>query len=95
LSPFLGAGNGAVFKLVPVEFPDNTGAATGIVGAAGGLGDFFPPLLMGVLKDAFDSYALGFVGLLVFCAFCLGAVSGALREQAGGRGPAHRALDRA
>jgi NNP family nitrate/nitrite transporter-like MFS transporter len=60
-----------VFKLVPHEFPHATGAATGIVGAAGGLGGFFPPLVMGVVKDATDSYALGFVGLLVFCAVCL------------------------
>jgi NNP family nitrate/nitrite transporter-like MFS transporter len=71
LAAFLGAGNGAVFKLVPHEFPHATGAATGIVGAAGGLGGFFPPLVMGVVKDVTDSYALGFVGLLVFCAVCL------------------------
>ncbi|MGE5691433.1 MAG: nitrate/nitrite transporter [Pseudomonadota bacterium] len=71
LAAFLGAGNGAVFKLVPAEFPDNPGAATGIVGAAGGLGGFFPPLLMGVVKDVFDTYALGFVGLLAFTGACL------------------------
>jgi MFS transporter, NNP family, nitrate/nitrite transporter len=71
LAGFLGLANGAVFRLVPTEFPENTGAATGIVGAAGGLGGFFPPLVMGVVKDQFSSYALGFVGLLVFCAACL------------------------
>jgi NNP family nitrate/nitrite transporter-like MFS transporter len=71
LAAFLGAGNGAVFKLVPLEFPQATGAATGIVGAAGGLGGFFPPLVMGVVKDATDSYALGFLGLLVCCSACL------------------------
>jgi NNP family nitrate/nitrite transporter-like MFS transporter len=71
LAIVLGAGNGAVFKLVPHEFPDSTGAATGIVGAAGGLGGFFPPLVMGVVKDATDSYSLGFVGLLAFCIACL------------------------
>ena len=32
----LGFATGAVFKLVPVWFPDNVGAATGIVAAAGG-----------------------------------------------------------
>jgi NNP family nitrate/nitrite transporter-like MFS transporter len=71
LAAFLGAGNGAVFKLVPHEFPTATGAATGIVGAAGGLGGFFPPLVMGVVKDATDSYAIGFLGLVAFCAVCL------------------------
>ena len=39
---FLGIGSGAVFKLVPHEFPGNPGAATGIVGAVGGFGGLFP-----------------------------------------------------
>jgi NNP family nitrate/nitrite transporter-like MFS transporter len=67
----LGLGNGAVFKLVPQDFPTNTGAATGIVGAAGGLGGFFPPLIMGAVRDATDTYTWGFVGLLLFCILCL------------------------
>jgi NNP family nitrate/nitrite transporter-like MFS transporter len=66
LGAFLGAGNGAVFKLVPQEFPDNPGAAGGIVGAAGGLGGFFPPVFVGLVKDAEGTYTYGFVGLLVF-----------------------------
>jgi NNP family nitrate/nitrite transporter-like MFS transporter len=48
----LGLGNGAVFKLVPQYFPKETGTVTGLVGAFGGLGGFFPPLVLGVLKDA-------------------------------------------
>jgi NNP family nitrate/nitrite transporter-like MFS transporter len=79
LAGFLGAGSGAVFKLVPAEFPESAGAATGIVGAAGGLGGFFPPLLMGVVNDAFGSYTLGFVGLLVFTAGCLALAVSLLR----------------
>ncbi len=71
LACFLGAGNGAVFKLVPTEFPHDAGAASGIVGAAGGLGGFFPPLLMGVIKDATGTYTLGFVGLLAFTGISL------------------------
>ena len=42
----LGLGNGAVFKLVPQYFPNQTGTVTGLVGAMGGLGGFFPPLLL-------------------------------------------------
>ncbi|HXV57199.1 MAG TPA: MFS transporter [Gaiellaceae bacterium] len=80
LAAFLGAGNGAVFKLVPAEFPQNAGAATGIVGAAGGLGGFFPPLVMGLVNDAFGSYTLGFVGLLVFTAGCLALTVWLLRS---------------
>jgi MFS transporter, NNP family, nitrate/nitrite transporter len=71
MAVFLGLGNGAVFKAVPLDFPQSTGAATGIVGAAGGLGGFFPPVVMGIVKDHFDTYALGFVGLLLFTVVCL------------------------
>jgi MFS transporter, NNP family, nitrate/nitrite transporter len=67
---FLGVGSGAVFKLVPQEFPENPGAATGIVGAVGGIGGFFPPVVMGLIKGWTGSYALGFVGLLVFGVLC-------------------------
>ena len=52
----MGLGNGAVFKLVPQYFPAKTGTVTGLVGAMGGLGGFFPPLLLGVFRDR-----LGFV----------------------------------
>jgi NNP family nitrate/nitrite transporter-like MFS transporter len=71
LAGFLGVGNGAVFKLVAVEFPNDAGAAGGIVGAAGGLGGFFPPIVMGIVNDQSGSYTLGFVGLLAATACCL------------------------
>jgi len=47
----MGLGNGAVFKLVPEHFPKDTGTVTGLVGALGGLGGFFPPLLLGAFHD--------------------------------------------
>lgn len=71
---FLGLGNGAVFKLVPNEFPENPGAATGIVGAVGGFGGFFPPVVMGLVKGWTGSFALGFLGLVAFCIICLAVV---------------------
>jgi NNP family nitrate/nitrite transporter-like MFS transporter len=46
----LGLGNGAVFKLVPQYFPGRTGTVTGLVGATGGLGGFFPPLLLAFFR---------------------------------------------
>lgn len=61
-----GIGNGAVFKLVPQYFSKDTGIATGIVGAAGGLGGFFPPLFMGFFKDTFGTYSFGFILLSLF-----------------------------
>ena len=61
LAVFLGLGTGAVFKLVPQWFPDKVGAVTGVVGAAGGLGGFFPPIVMGTVKSATGAYTLGFI----------------------------------
>jgi MFS transporter, NNP family, nitrate/nitrite transporter len=67
----IGLGNGAVFKLVPQYFPKDTGTVTGLVGAMGGLGGFFPPLLLGVIKTQTGAYDLGFVLLTAFCVICL------------------------
>ncbi|HET8758540.1 MAG TPA: MFS transporter [Solirubrobacteraceae bacterium] len=67
----LGLGTGAVFKLVPVWYPENVGAVTGVVGAAGGLGGFFPPLVMGVVKSATGGYAIGFVLMALVAVACL------------------------
>ena len=71
VAAFIGLGNGAIFKLVPQYFAKDTGAVTGLVGAMGGLGGFFPPLLLGVIKTQTGSYALGFLLLTVFCLVCL------------------------
>jgi NNP family nitrate/nitrite transporter-like MFS transporter len=71
LAAAIGLGNGAVFKLVPEYFPGAVGSVTGLVGAAGGLGGFFPPLVLGVVKQWTGGYALGFVLLAVFALACL------------------------
>ena len=71
MAVFLGLGTGAVFKLVPQWFPDRVGAVTGVVGAAGGLGGFFPPLVMALVKSATGSYALGFILMAVVAAISL------------------------
>ena len=55
----LGMGNGAVFQLVPHRFPDRIGIVTGVVGAAGGLGGFVLPSLLGAIREVTGSYALG------------------------------------
>ena len=57
----MGLGNGAVFKLVPQYFPRETGTVTGLVGAMGGLGGFFPPLLLGFFRDRMGAVWPGFV----------------------------------
>ena len=65
----LGLGNGAVFKLVPEHFPRDTGTVTGLVGALGGLGGFFPPLLLGVFGDTLGVLWPGFVLLSAVAVF--------------------------
>lgn len=67
----LGLGNGAVFKLVPQYFAKETGTVTGLVGAFGGLGGFFPPIELGLVKDATGSYTVGFMLLSLFALGCL------------------------
>lgn len=66
-----GVGNGAVFKLVAQYFPKETGLISGLVGCAGGLGGFLPPIIMGAVKEQTGNYALGFVLLSTLAAFCL------------------------
>jgi NNP family nitrate/nitrite transporter-like MFS transporter len=61
----LGMGNGAVFQLVPQRFPERIGLVTGIVGAAGGLGGFFLPTVLGAVKDVTGHYTAGLVGVAV------------------------------
>src|SRR5262245_54354107 len=56
----LGMGNGAVFQLVPQRFPREIGVITGVVGAAGGVGGFFLPTILGGLRQLTGSYAYGF-----------------------------------
>ena len=55
----LGIGNGSVFQLVPQRYGRRVGVATGILGAAGGLGGFLLPTLVGSLKQATGTYASG------------------------------------
>ena len=70
----LGLGNGAVFKLVPQYFPKETGTVTGLVGAMGGLGGFFPPLLLGFFRDRLGVIWPGFV-LLAGMALLLAVIN--------------------
>ncbi|HYN71489.1 MAG TPA: nitrate/nitrite transporter [Nakamurella sp.] len=70
LAFFLGIGTGGVFAWVARSAPANrVGSVTGIVGAAGGLGGYFPPLVMGATYDAEgNDYT---TGLYLMSATCL------------------------
>ncbi|MGV0784996.1 nitrate/nitrite transporter [Mycolicibacterium sp. XJ766] len=66
LAIFLGIGTGGVFAWVARRSPaKEVGSVTGIVAAAGGLGGYFPPLVMGATYDAVDhDYSVGLVLLV-------------------------------
>jgi MFS transporter, NNP family, nitrate/nitrite transporter len=56
----MGFGNGVVFQLVAEWFPRDIGLASGVVGAAGAVGGFVVPILIGTMKGLSGSYELGF-----------------------------------
>lgn len=75
-----GLGNGSTFQLVPQRWRGKTGVMTGVIGAAGGIGGFYLPVIMGIAKETTNSYQMGFVtfGVLAAAAFVLVV---ALRQQ--------------
>ncbi len=70
LMGLLGMGNGSVFQLVPQRFPREIGVVTGIVGAAGGVGGFLLPNVLGTLKRTTASFAPGFAVLALMACLC-------------------------
>jgi NNP family nitrate/nitrite transporter-like MFS transporter len=83
----LGAGAGATFALVAERAPARmVGSVTGLVGAAGGLGGFVPPLLMGSLYARFSDYGLGLALLAGVAALAAVFTLTAVRRPAAARG---------
>jgi NNP family nitrate/nitrite transporter-like MFS transporter len=79
----LGAGSGAVFALVArLVAPERVGSVTGVVGAAGGLGGFFPPLVMGLIYGSLNDYTWGFVLLAITAALAGAFTATAVRRRA-------------
>jgi NNP family nitrate/nitrite transporter-like MFS transporter len=74
-----GAGNGAVFQLVPLRFPARVGMMTGLVGAAGGLGGFLLPFGLGTLRGSTGTFATGFAAVALVVA--IASVSSSRRER--------------
>jgi len=61
-----GIGNGAIFKLVPYYFSKQAGIVNGVVSAMGGLGGFFPPIVLSIVFNTTGHYAIGFMALSEF-----------------------------
>ena len=58
-------------KMAPQFFPRSMGAVTGLIGAMGGLGGFFPPLALGLIREETGSFFWGFGLLAIFAIACL------------------------
>ncbi|NLG46141.1 MFS transporter [Gordonia sp. (in: high G+C Gram-positive bacteria)] len=84
MAVMMGMGAGSVFAWVALASPPaRVGAVTGLVGAAGGLGGFFPPLVMGATYNAeAHSYTVGLALLVAFAAVaCVFTVFGIPRSE--------------
>lgn len=76
----LGVGNGSLFQLVPQRFRKEIGVVTGFIGAAGGLGGFLMPSILGLFKSSTGTYATGFLFLAVGGLGCLAVLLGQKRR---------------
>lgn len=65
LGLFMSLGKAAVYKHIPVYYPNNVGAVGGVVGMIGGLGGFLLPLTFGMLNDVIGIWSSCFMLLFV------------------------------
>ena len=70
----MGVGNGVILQLASEWFPKQIGFASGIVGAAGGIGGFLLPLWLWTLKEVTGSYRTGLWVFAVVTGIAWGAV---------------------
>ncbi len=67
---FMSLGKAAVYKHIPVYYPQNVGAVGGLVGMIGGLGGFILPIAFGALNDLTGVWSSCFMLLFVVVAAC-------------------------
>ena len=70
----LGAGNGALFQLVPLRWPTTTAVAGSMIGEIGALGGGLVPIAMGLSKQYLGTYAWGFLLIAVAALLMLGVM---------------------
>jgi len=70
----LGAGNGALFQLVPLRWPASTAVAGSMIGEIGALGGGLVPNAMGLSKQYLGSYTWGFVFFALLSLVMLGVM---------------------
>ena len=77
---FMSLGKAAVFKHIPVYYPNHVGAVGGLVGMVGGLGGFVLPLAFGALLDLTGVWTSCFVLLFVLVTVALAWMHAAIRQ---------------
>ncbi|MDP9605188.1 MFS transporter, NNP family, nitrate/nitrite transporter [Variovorax sp. YR750] len=70
----LGAGNGALFQLVPLRWPASTAVAGSMIGEIGALGGGLVPNAMGLSKQYLGSYLWGFIFFAALSLVMLGVM---------------------
>jgi NNP family nitrate/nitrite transporter-like MFS transporter len=77
---FMSLGKAAVYKHIPVYYPEHVGAVGGLVGMIGGLGGFIMPIAFGVMADLTDIWTSCFMLLFLVVAVSLGWMHFAIRQ---------------
>ena len=75
----MGFGNGVIFQVVSEWFPADIGLASGLVGAAGGIGGFLLPIWFGLLREITGTFMPGFIGLALVSILAAMSVTPAIR----------------
>lgn len=68
---FMSLGKAAVFKHIPVYYPDHVGSVGGMVGLVGGLGGFFLPITFGIMNDLIGVWTSCFMLLTIIITIAL------------------------
>jgi NNP family nitrate/nitrite transporter-like MFS transporter len=87
LGLFMSFGKAAIYKHIPVYYPDNVGSVAGIVGLIGGLGGFFLPICFGIMNDLTNVWTSCFMLLFVLVATALTWMHFAIRRMEGKKHP--------
>ncbi len=77
---FMSLGKAAVYKHIPVYYPENVGSVGGLVGMIGGLGGFFLPIVFGVALDLTGVWTSSYMVLFVLVAVSLTWMHFAIRR---------------
>ncbi|WP_411833183.1 MFS transporter [Pseudoxanthomonas mexicana] len=84
---FMSLGKAAVYKHIPVYYPQHVGAVGGVVGMIGGLGGFILPIAFGAMNDLIGVWTSCFMLLFLVAAAALAWMHFAIRRMERRRHP--------